>query len=292
MPSRQRVDYTPFVAVSETSPRRRSRWRPASSASTASSTASATASFCAPDCPRPSARTCRRRSTTTSTSAIARPCPLHRPATTSCTLDRWERVCRSSPSAPSGQVAVHRIGVITSATVRGDLPRVARRLSDPGLTEEKGRLVWTGSLAVKSELNRTPSPHFPVTQAVGTMEPGVYVMTAKLPARGDRFGRRRGRSLGRTGRPGGSSSPISRPHRLFRRRGLVLALSSAPPSGHNLAIRLVAKEQRRIGPRTPAAARIRRRSGARRQRPRARPRRGRTARATTAFLDLAREPSI
>ncbi len=86
-------------------------------------------------------------------------------------------------NTPSVQVAVHRIGdrslgaTVREETFLGSLDGYQTRK----LTEEKGRLVWTGSLAVKSELNKDTVTAFPVTQAIGTMEPGVYVMTAKLP---------------------------------------------------------------------------------------------------------------
>lgn len=51
------------------------------------------------------------------------------------------------------------------------------------IADDKGQSVWTGSMAVKSELNKDVVTAFPVTEAVGSLKPGVYVMFAK-PAGG------------------------------------------------------------------------------------------------------------
>lgn len=88
-----------------------------------------------------------------------------------------------SVNTPSVEVTIHRIGdrslgtTVREETFLGGLDGYQTRK----LTEEKGRLVWTGTLAVKSDLNKDTVTAFPVTEAVGAMEPGVYVMTAKLP---------------------------------------------------------------------------------------------------------------
>lgn len=49
------------------------------------------------------------------------------------------------------------------------------------LATEKGVKVWSGKLATANDLNRDVVTAFPVMQAVGRLEPGIYVMTA-LPA--------------------------------------------------------------------------------------------------------------
>lgn len=51
------------------------------------------------------------------------------------------------------------------------------------IASDKGARVWTGSMDVKPELNRDVVTAFPVLEAVGRLEPGVYVMFAK-PAGG------------------------------------------------------------------------------------------------------------
>jgi uncharacterized protein YfaS (alpha-2-macroglobulin family) len=50
------------------------------------------------------------------------------------------------------------------------------QLSDLG--NERGVKVWTGDLATASTLNADVTTAFPVDQAIGELQPGVYVMTA------------------------------------------------------------------------------------------------------------------
>ncbi len=45
--------------------------------------------------------------------------------------------------------------------------------------ENDGAKVWSGTLAVESVLNKDVTTAFPVTEAVGTLKPGVYVMLAR-----------------------------------------------------------------------------------------------------------------
>ncbi|UZF91684.1 alpha-2-macroglobulin family protein [Bosea sp. NBC_00550] len=47
------------------------------------------------------------------------------------------------------------------------------------ISGDKGQSVWTGTMDVKSELNQDVITAFPVTEAVGSLKPGVYVMFAK-----------------------------------------------------------------------------------------------------------------
>ncbi|AMJ61326.1 alpha-2-macroglobulin family protein [Bosea sp. PAMC 26642] len=47
------------------------------------------------------------------------------------------------------------------------------------IASDKGQTVWTGSMEVKSELNKDVITAFPVIEAVGRLQPGVYVMFAK-----------------------------------------------------------------------------------------------------------------
>jgi uncharacterized protein YfaS (alpha-2-macroglobulin family) len=47
------------------------------------------------------------------------------------------------------------------------------------IASDKGQTVWTGTMDVKSELNQDVITAFPVTEAVGNLKPGVYVMFAK-----------------------------------------------------------------------------------------------------------------
>jgi uncharacterized protein YfaS (alpha-2-macroglobulin family) len=52
------------------------------------------------------------------------------------------------------------------------------------IAREKGQKIWSGRLALASELNRDVVTAFPVSQAIPKMEPGIYVMTA-VPADGE-----------------------------------------------------------------------------------------------------------
>jgi alpha-2-macroglobulin len=49
--------------------------------------------------------------------------------------------------------------------------------------DSDGVKIWSGSLAVESELNKDVTTAFPVLEALGTLDAGVYIMTAK-PADG------------------------------------------------------------------------------------------------------------
>ena len=83
-------------------------------------------------------------------------------------------------------VEVFRIGDRSLLpTIRSEdfLSQLAR-YSAEAIGSEKGFKVWTGTLDTRSELNRDVVTAFPVLEAVGKLEPGVYVMTAKpTPAR-------------------------------------------------------------------------------------------------------------
>ena len=53
------------------------------------------------------------------------------------------------------------------------------RHSAESLQSEKGTRIWKGTLETKTELNKDVVTAFPVLDAVGKLEPGVYVMTAR-----------------------------------------------------------------------------------------------------------------
>jgi uncharacterized protein YfaS (alpha-2-macroglobulin family) len=87
-----------------------------------------------------------------------------------------------SVNAPTLDVEVLRIGD------RGLLPtlRSEEFLSQlsgataKGIADQKGQRVWRGTLdTAKAETNREAVTAFPVLQAVGTLEPGLYLMLAK-----------------------------------------------------------------------------------------------------------------
>ena len=47
------------------------------------------------------------------------------------------------------------------------------------IADESGEKVWTGDLQVEKELNTEITTAFPVTQAVPTLEPGLYILSAR-----------------------------------------------------------------------------------------------------------------
>jgi uncharacterized protein YfaS (alpha-2-macroglobulin family) len=53
------------------------------------------------------------------------------------------------------------------------------RYSAAEIARDKGMKIWNGTLDTASDLNRDVVTAFPVIEAVGKLEPGVYVMTAK-----------------------------------------------------------------------------------------------------------------
>src|SRR5215217_3278489 len=86
-------------------------------------------------------------------------------------------------SVNTSQVAIdiYRIGDRNLLpTLRSDefLGQINRSSAET-IATEKGRKIWSGSLETKSELNRDVVTAFPVTEAVGKLEPGVYVMIAR-----------------------------------------------------------------------------------------------------------------
>ena len=86
-----------------------------------------------------------------------------------------------SVNTAGADVEIYRIGdrnllpTVRSEEFLGQINRSAAET----IATEKGRKIWSGSLETKSELNRDVVTAFPVTEAVGKLEPGVYVMIAR-----------------------------------------------------------------------------------------------------------------
>src|SRR4051812_44687202 len=78
-------------------------------------------------------------------------------------------------------VEIYRIGDRSlGPTVRSyDFLGQLGRYSAAEIGREKGFKVWNGTLDTASTVNQDVTTAFPVAEAVGRMEPGVYVMTAK-----------------------------------------------------------------------------------------------------------------
>ena len=78
-------------------------------------------------------------------------------------------------------VEVYRIGDRNLLpTVRSyDFLGQLTRSSAAEIARDKGIKIWNGTLDTASDLNRDVVTAFPVMEAVGQLQPGVYVMTAK-----------------------------------------------------------------------------------------------------------------
>jgi len=85
-----------------------------------------------------------------------------------------------SVNTPAVVVKVFRIGDrnLINTVIDSDFqrPLSSYQLSDLG--DERGVKVWTGELATATTLNQEVTTAFPVDQALGDLQPGVYVMTA------------------------------------------------------------------------------------------------------------------
>jgi hypothetical protein len=77
-------------------------------------------------------------------------------------------------------VNVFRIGDrnLINAVIDSDFQRALSRYELSGLGEERGVKVWSGELSTAMTLNQDVTTAFPVDEALGTLQPGVYVMTA------------------------------------------------------------------------------------------------------------------
>ena len=91
-----------------------------------------------------------------------------------------------SVNTPAVNVNVFRIGDrnLINTVVGGDFQRALSRYELTDLGDERGVKVWSGELATATTLNQDVVTAFPVDQALGDLQPGVYVMTAaaKNPA--------------------------------------------------------------------------------------------------------------
>ncbi len=88
-----------------------------------------------------------------------------------------------SVNTPSVELAIHRIGdrALVNTTRTETFLRSLEGNQVKELADTSGQRVWTGSMDIKSELNQDTVTAFPVMEAVGRLQPGLYVLTAKLP---------------------------------------------------------------------------------------------------------------
>jgi len=85
-----------------------------------------------------------------------------------------------SVNTPAVAVNIFRIGDrnLINSVLSSDFQRSLSTYELSELGDEKGVKVWTGEVATAPTLNTDVVTAFPVDQAVGEMQPGVYVMTA------------------------------------------------------------------------------------------------------------------
>src|SRR5271167_479934 len=85
-----------------------------------------------------------------------------------------------SVNTPSVCIDVFRIGDrnLINTVIDGDFQRALSRYELSSLGDERGVKVWSGQLATATTLNQDVTTAFPVDEALGAMQPGIYVMTA------------------------------------------------------------------------------------------------------------------
>ena len=78
------------------------------------------------------------------------------------------------------KINVLRIGDrnLINTVIGNDFQQPLSRYELSNLGDERGMKVWSGELATATTLNQEVTTAFPVDQAIGALQPGVYVMTA------------------------------------------------------------------------------------------------------------------
>lgn len=86
-----------------------------------------------------------------------------------------------SVNTPAVTVGIYRIGDrnLINTVLGSDFQRTLAPYELTELGNEKGLKVWTGEVVTGNTLNADVTTAFPVDEAIGEMQPGVYVMTAK-----------------------------------------------------------------------------------------------------------------
>ncbi|MDB5599370.1 MAG: alpha-2-macroglobulin [Xanthobacteraceae bacterium] len=86
-------------------------------------------------------------------------------------------------------VEVYRIGDrnLIETVLGSDFQTQLERYEVNQLAESKGAKIWSGDLAVDSTLNADVTTAFPVDQAIGNLQPGVYVLVAGPKSNSDRY---------------------------------------------------------------------------------------------------------
>ncbi len=85
-----------------------------------------------------------------------------------------------SVNTPAVTINVFRIGDrnLINTVIDSDFQRTLSSYQLSDLGDQRGMKVWSGELATAATLNQDVVTAFPVDQALGDLQPGVYVMTA------------------------------------------------------------------------------------------------------------------
>ncbi|MBK5656596.1 MAG: alpha-2-macroglobulin family protein, partial [Rhizobium sp.] len=85
-----------------------------------------------------------------------------------------------SVNTPAVTIDVFRIGDrnLINTVIDSDFQSTLSRYQLSDLGDQRGVKVWSGELATATTLNQDVVTAFPVDQALGDLQPGVYVMTA------------------------------------------------------------------------------------------------------------------
>jgi uncharacterized protein YfaS (alpha-2-macroglobulin family) len=91
-----------------------------------------------------------------------------------------------SVNTPAVSVQVFRIGDrnLINTVIGSDFQHALSSYELGSLGDERGVKVWSGELATATTLNADVTTAFPVDQALGELQPGVYVMTAQAKGPG------------------------------------------------------------------------------------------------------------
>ena len=91
-----------------------------------------------------------------------------------------------SVNTSAALINIYRIGDrnLISTVIDSDFQRSISRYELSDLGDQRGVKVWSGELATSTTLNQDVTTAFPVDQAVGELQPGVYVMTAQVKGPG------------------------------------------------------------------------------------------------------------
>ena len=92
---------------------------------------------------------------------------------------------------PEVDLAIHRIGERSILPAMQDrlMDRALNQLAEDKLAERTGEAIWTGKAEIRGEVNADTTTALPIGDAVQTFEPGIYVMTARIPGQTDRWDR-------------------------------------------------------------------------------------------------------